>query len=253
MVEKGKITIAGIQLAPLGDMPAARRLDGALDQVKGADLVVLPELWNVGYFDFSSYRPKAEPLHSEMFVLLSHAAQKLGAFILGGSFIEQRDGRFYNTALLFDRRGEFIGAYRKRHLLGYKSKERELLTPGRKPLVIPTEIGTLGVAICYDLRFPDLFREMAAQGAEIFLVPAAWPIGRMEAWDALVRARAVENQAVVVACDMAGKGFLGRSMVVDPRGVVVARLGGGEGILTARVDLAELRAFRSDFSAWRER
>lgn len=253
MVEKGKITVAVIQLARSGDVSTARRLYVALGQVEGADLVVLPELWNVGYFDFSVYHDKAEPLHGETFARLSHVARELDAFILGGSFIEERDGRFYNTALLFNRDGEFIGAYRKRHLLRYKSKERELLTPGEKPLVVSTEIGTLGVAVCYDLRFPELFRAMAAQGVEIFLVPAAWPIGRMEAWDALVRARAVENQAVVAACDMAGKGFLGRSMVVDPRGVVVARLGGGEGILTTRVDLAKLRAFRSDFPAWRER
>ncbi len=253
MRQKEKITVALLQLAIPGAGPADRRLSAALTSVDNADLIVLPELWNVGYFDFAAYRDKAEPLRGSTFTLLQRIARDHAAFVLGGTFIEQQDGRLYNTALLFDRTGNLIGIYRKRHLLNYKSRERELLTPGDSPLVVPTEIGTLGTAICYDLRFPELFRDMAARGAEIFLVPAAWPIGRMEAWDALVRARAVENQAVVIACGVAGRGFLGRSMIVDPAGVVRAHLGGSPEVITSVIDLAQLRAFRDEFPAWRER
>ncbi len=251
MGQKEKITVVLVQLA--GNGSTISRLDAMLDQVRGADLVVLPELWNVGYFDFAAYQSKAEPVHGDTFSYLRRAARALGAFFLGGTFIERHDNRLYNTALLLDPHGELIGTYRKRHLLSYKSRERELLTPGDDTLVVATEIGTLGTAICYDLRFPELFRDMAAQGAEVFIIPAAWPLTRMEAWDALVRARAVENQAVVVACNGAGKGLLGRSMVVDPRGVPIARGGGGEEIITVQIDLGALRRFRHDFPAWQER
>lgn len=226
---------------------------GLLDRARGADLIVLPELWRIGYFDFSAWRKEAEPLYGKTFEFLRQAAQGLGAFILGGSFIEEEGGRYYNTAVFLDPSGKLLGKYRKRHLLSYRSKEREILTPGEKPLIVPTEIGTFGTAICYDLRFPELFREMAKEGTEVFIVPAAWPIGRMEAWEALTRARATENQAFLLGCDAAGKGLLGRSIAVDPQGVAITRLGGEEGIARAELDLVRMRAFREEFPAWQER
>lgn len=255
MVKMGqkKIRVALIQLGVHEGGVPWKRVEELFAQAEGADLIMLPELWPVGYFDFASYRKRAETLFGETFDLIKRAAQQIGAFILGGSFIETDGGRFYNTAILFDREGRLLGTYRKQHLLSYRSREREILTPGRDSLVVPTEIGTLGVAICYDLRFPELFRGMAAEGAEIFLVPAAWPIVRMEAWEALTRARAVENQAFLLGCNATGKGLLGRSAVVDPWGVTRARLGGEEGVLRAELDLILMRAFRDEFSAWRER
>jgi len=253
MGQKERIEVALVQVAVrAGEAPWARVAE-LLDRARGADLVVLPELWGIGYFDFSAWRERAEPLRGETFEFLSAAAQRLDAFILGGSFIEQDGGRYYNTAVFLDPGGRLLGRYRKRHLLSYRSKEREILTPGEEPLVVPTDIGTFGTAICYDLRFPELFRGMAEQGAEIFLVPAAWPIVRVEAWEALTRARATENQAYLLGCDAAGRGLLGRSVVVDPQGVAVAGLGGEEGVVRAELDLAGMRAFRKEFPAWRER
>ncbi len=253
MDRKERIEVALIQVAVrAGETPWAR-VAGLLDRARGADLIVLPELWGIGYFDFSAWRTRAEPLRGETFEFLSAAARRLDAFVLGGSFIEEEDGRYYNTAVFLDPSGHLLGRYRKRHLLSYRSKEREILTPGDGLLVVPTEIGTFGTAICYDLRFPELFREMAERGAEVFLVPAAWPIVRVEAWEALTRARATENQASLIGCNAAGKGLLGRSIVVDPQGVALARLGGEEGIVRAELDLAGLRAFREEFPAWRER
>jgi len=252
MERKDRIEVGLIQIATRNDDPwdAVERV---IDRVRGVDLIVFPELWNVGYFDFSMWIKRAEPLTGTTFMFLRDMARSLNAFVLGGSFVEKSNGRYYNTAIFIDPLGNLLGKYRKRHLLSYRSKEREILTPGVKPLVVATEIGTFGTAICYDLRFPELFREMAIQGTEVFLVPAAWPIVRMEAWEALTRARAVENQAFLLGCDVSGKGFLGRSVVVDPEGVVIGRLGGGEGVLRAELDLAKMRAFREEFSAWRER
>ena len=217
-----------------------------------ADLIVLPELWRHGAPDFSRSKERAESLSGETAVFLSERARELSAYIVGGSFIEREGDRYYNTSLLFDRRGELIGRYRKSHLLSYHSQERSVLCAGEEQPTFATLLARLGIAICYDLRFPELFATMAAAGVEVFVVPAAWPITRMEAWSALCHARAVENQGYVLACGATGSGLLGRSMVVDPTGVTVASLGGEEGILRTRIDLERLRGFREEFTAWRE-
>ena len=235
------------------DIRRLARVKRLLTAVEEADLVVLPELWRVGYFDFAAYTEKAESIDGDTVCFLSGAAKRLGAHLLGGSIVERRGENLHNTAVLFDPAGEQIGIYRKTHLLSYRSQERHLLTAGRQITVVESEIGRLGLAICYDLRFPELFRAMSAQGAEVFLVPAAWPAVRAEAWESLCRARAVENQAIVIACNATGKGLLGRSMVVDPWGVKTAALGAEEGILRANIDLETARAFREAFPAWRER
>jgi predicted amidohydrolase len=224
-----------------------------LDSARGADLVVLPELWRVGYFDFARYAAKAEPLGGETSSFLQERARTLRAFVLGGTIVEESDGKLYNTAILVDPQGERVVSYRKKHLLDYRSQERTLLCPGDVLEVVSTKVGILGLAICYDLRFPELFRTLAERGAEVVVVPAAWPASRQEAWDALSRARAVENQGYLLACNGTGKGLLGRSRVVDPWGVVVASLGERPGILEAELDLGALRLFRREFPAWRER
>jgi len=218
-----------------------------------ADLVVLPELWRWGHLDFSHHKEQAETLAGESAVFLGRQARELSAYVIGGSIIEREGDRYFNTSLLFDRRGKLIGRYRKSHLLAYRSQERDLLSCGDEAPIFATPLARLGVAICYDLRFPELFREMALAGAEVFIVPAAWPITRMEAWTALCHARAVENQAYVIACGATGGGLLGHSMVVDPWGVTVASLSGEEGMLHATLDLDRLHRYREEFTAWRER
>jgi predicted amidohydrolase len=258
MKESGQgkeIGVAVIQPALVEESDARRlaRVERLLGRVQGADLVLLPELWRVGYSDFSSYSRKAETLEGKTVSFLREVARKLGVYLLGGSIVERRGERLYNTAVLLDREGKLIGSYRKTHLLSYRSHERALLTPGEGGEVVKTEFGRLGIAICYDLRFPELFRGMSEQGAEVFLIPAAWPSVRMAAWEGLCRARAVENQGYTVACNAVGRGLLGRSMVVDPWGVKVAALGVREGVLRAEMDLEALRGFRDEFSAWRER
>lgn len=253
--QKNKIGVAAIQLEIVEEKDAQRlaRVKRLLEAVGKADLVLLPELWRVGYFDFAAYSKKAETLDEDTVSFLRLAAKKLAAYLLGGSIVERCGGRLYNTAVLFDPEGKLIATYRKSHLLGYRSQERDLLTPGETITVIRTKMGNLGIAICYDLRFPELFRAMSKEEAEIFLVPACWPAARLEAWESLCRARAAENQAAVVACNATGKGILGRSMVVDPWGVKIAALGDREEILQAEIDLVALRKFRKEFPAWRER
>ena len=253
--QRKTISVLAVQPAIIEEIDAQRlaRVERLLAEAEKADLVLLPELWRVGYSDFASYSKKAEPIDGNTVSFLSGAAKQLGAYLLGGSIVERRGETLHNTAVLFDPAGERIGVYRKTHLLSYHSQERDLLTAGRQITVVETEIGYLGLAICYDLRFPELFREMSTEGAEVFLIPAAWPAVRAEAWESLCPARAVENQAFVVACNATGRGLLGRSMIVDPWGVKTASLGGEEGILRANIDLETVREFREEFPAWRER
>lgn len=252
---KPRVDVALLQMK-VDDQVSTDRLQRVeellIQNASQADLVVLPELWRWGYPDFSHHQERAETTTGETAVFLSERAREVSAYLVGGSIIEQDNGRYFNTALLFDRRGELIGRYRKSHLLAYHSQERDLLSRGNDAPTFTTPFAQLGIAICYDLRFPELFAEMAVAGAEVFIVPAAWPITRMEAWTALCHARAVENQAYVVACGATGGGLLGRSMVVDPWGVTVAALGEEEEALRATLDLERLRKFRDEFPAWRE-
>jgi len=219
--QRKTISVAAVQPAMVEEIDAQRlaRVERLLAGVEKADMVLLPELWRVGYSNFPAYSKKAETIDGGTVSFLSGAAKHLGAYLLGGSIVERRGETLHNTAVLFDPTGERIEVYRKIHLLSYHSQERDLLTAGRQITVMETEIGHLGLAICYDLRFPELFREMSKDSAEVFLIPAAWPAVRAEAWESLCRARAVENQAFVIACNATGRGLLGRSMIVDPWGV----------------------------------
>lgn len=254
--QEQRMEVALLQLSVDEETDATRlqRVEKLLaGRASRADLVVLPELWRWGQHDLAHHKERAETRAGETAVFLSRQARELSAYVVGGSIIEQEGDRYFNTSLLFDRQGELIGRYRKSHLLAYRSQERDLLSRGNEALTFPTPLARLGIAICYDLRFPELFREMARAGTEVFVVPAAWPIARMEAWTALCHARAVENQAYVIACGGTGGGLLGRSMVVDPWGATAASLGGEEGVLRTTIDLGRLRKFRAEFPVWRER
>ena len=251
--EKIRVALVQSEIREESDSRRLASMASLLDGARGADLVLLPELWRVGYSDFGAYAAKAETIDGETGSLVREKARDLKAFVLGGTIVEKGDGKLYNTAILVDRHGELLTAYRKMHLLDYRSRERALLCPGDAVKVVPTELGVLGLAICYDLRFPELFRVLAERGAQIVLVPSAWPARRLEAWDALSRARAVENQGYLLACNGTGNGLLGRSRVVDPWGVVVASLGERPGVLHVELDLGALRRFREEFPAWRER
>jgi len=253
--QKERLNVALLQLMASDETYADRlhRVKRLLSKCSSdVDMVVLPELWRCGYANFSLYKERSETLPGETSVFLSRQARELSSYLVGGTIIERDEDRYFNTAPLFDRQGDLIGKYRKAHLLSYHSAERDLLSRGSATPTFATPIGKLGIAVCYDLRFPQVFSNMAAVGAEVFVVPAAWPITRMEAWTALCRARAVENQAYIIACDGTGGGLLGRSMVVDPWGVTVASLGGEEDVLHATIDLERLREYREDFTAWRE-
>ncbi|MFG3157844.1 nitrilase-related carbon-nitrogen hydrolase [Streptomyces sp. NPDC048219] len=231
------------------------------DQVvahRAADLVVLPELWATGYFRFDDYERTAEPLDGPLARSLSEAAGSAGVHLHAGSIIERGpDGRLYNTSLLFGPDGALLHHYRKVHLFGHDSRETALLSHGDELRACATAVGRLGLAACYDLRFPELFRVLADDGAEVFVVAAAWPAARIAHWRLLLQARALENQAWVLACNAAGRQggteLGGHSVAVDPWGRVVTEAGASATVLEAEFDPVGTAQARAAFPAFTDR
>jgi predicted amidohydrolase len=221
-----------------------------------ADLVVLPELWNTCAFDLPAARQGAQPMSGPLVTGLADLARELGVWIHGGSLAELTDESVrHNTCVLFDPEGELVATYRKIHLFGFAEGERTVMSGGDELVVVDTPLGTTGLATCYDLRFPELFRALTDVGATAFLVSSGWPLSRIEHWDVLTRARAIEDQAWVIACNEVGtqgaeKVVLGgHSVVIDPRGVVIAQAGESEEILYAEIDADEAGRWRAAFPA----
>jgi predicted amidohydrolase len=228
-----------------------------LETVPASDLLILPEIWATGFFSFHRYESESETLEGPTVDLFRKKAVELGCHILLGSLVERDGGRLYNTSILVDPRGDVLATYRKIHLFGYRSRERELLTPGKEIVVVNTPWGKAGLATCYDLRFPELFRKMVERGAKFFLIASAWPQVRLDAWVLFNRARAHENLAYLISCNCAGidagSRYAGHSMIVDPLGKVISEGGDQEEWVSAEIDPDLVDSVRRDFSALHDR
>ena len=251
--------VASLQLEINDEQTKTDRIQYALNEmekVRDAQLILLPEIWNTGYFAFDRYQEESEALDGPTVRAVSEKAREINSYVFAGSFVENSGGKLYNTSVMLDPRGEIIATYRKMHLFGYGSKEQELLTPGEE-VVVETELGVLGFSTCYDLRFPELYRAMMKKGAEIFLVTSGWPFPRWANWVALNQVRALENICYLVSCNCAGtnrgKQFLGHSMVVDPWGVVRAFSADEPCIVTSDIDPSRVHEIRSKFSQLQDR
>jgi predicted amidohydrolase len=220
-------------------------------------LVLLPEIWGTGFFNFENYSKESEELQGQTYSALAPWAQKLGSYILTGSFVEKEGKDLFNTSLLINPGGNIAARYRKIHLFGYRSREPEVLTPGSDITVTATEFGVWGITTCYDLRFPELYRKMVDKGAEGFLVVAAWPLPRLEHWSLFNKARAVENQCYLISCNCAGSHggvtFGGHSMAVDPWGDCIASAGEKEAVVWAEIDPGEVKKNRQSFPMLKDR
>lgn len=254
------MNIASVQLQINDTDTAADRLkmaDAQLDRLKGTDLILLPEIWMTGYNTFDRYTKEAEPLNGPFVTHFAQKARELNAYLFAGSFVEQSGGHFYNTSVLFNRQGRLIGSYRKIHLFTYGSREGELLTRGTDPVVVETEFAKVGLATCYDLRFPEQFRKELDLGATMFLITSAWPLARLAHWQLFNAARAVENQCFLISCNCVGtnQGVVlgGHSRVVDPWGRVLATGDEHASIVTAKIDPASVSRIREDFPQLRHR
>jgi predicted amidohydrolase len=224
---------------------------------KGADLVLLPEKWNaIGSTE--TLVANAEPLEGgETVTAMAGWAAQHGITLVGGSITERREGRekLSNTSCVFDPSGELVAVYRKIHMFdvdvgGHSYRESDAEEPGDETVVCDVEGWKLGLTVCYDLRFPELYRILAVEGAEVVTVPAAFTLytGK-DHWELLLRARAVENQCFVVASNEwgaieGGKAAYGRSMIVDPWGVVLAQAPDEDTVVSAELDRRRLRQVR---------
>ena len=252
--------VALIQLDVNDSETVAERVERAGKIVEGlvdVDLAVLPELWHVGAFDLDAARENAEPMDGLVVTRMRAAAAKARIWLHTGSFAELSGGHRYNTSVVLDPTGDVMATYRKQHLFGWEDGEPSVMTAGDTLVVLPTPLGATGLATCYDLRFPELYRRLVDSGTETFLMASGWPSARIEHWSVLARARAIENQAWVVACNAAGTHggvqMGGRSVVVDPRGTVVAEAGIDGGILYADVDPALVHEWRRAFPVLADR
>ncbi len=246
-----KIKLALAQLALAEGAVAAnwRAAKAALDQAGagGADLVVLPELWQTGY----AYRqlPALARETPASLHRVGELAKKYGYFV-AGSWAErdEEDGLLYNTAYLIGPDAKVRARYRKVHLFGPMREDRHFAA-GRAVCVAKLGIGTIGVALCYDLRFPELARKMALRGAELLVYPSQWPQVRLGHFHTLLAARAIENQLFVAGVNRSGRSaavqFGGGSTVIGPRGEVLAQLGEEQGFLEAELDLDQVAAARA--------
>ncbi|CBG71573.1 MULTISPECIES: carbon-nitrogen family hydrolase [Streptomyces] len=235
-----------------------RRVASLVREQAGADLVVLPELWTTGAFAFESFTTAAEPLEGPTYEAMAKAASDAGVWLHAGSIPERDpDGPLYNTSLVFSPSGDLAAAYRKIHRFGFDQGEAVLMGAGSELVTLRLPGTTLGIATCYDLRFPELFRGLVDAGAETFVLSAGWPERRRAHWTLLARARAVENQAYVLACGTAGThagvAQAGHSIVVDPWGEVLAEAGPDEEVLTVEFDPAKVAATREQFPALKDR
>jgi predicted amidohydrolase len=217
----------------------------------GADLIVTPELLNVGYdLDRIGRNPDglAESLDGPTVTLARSLAHECGATIVVG-LLERAGDRLHDSAVIVDASGA-VATYRKSHLY---PPERASFAAGDRLLLVPTSSGRLGVMICFEHAFPEIATALALEGAEILTIPSAVPFGYEHLLTLRTRARAQDNQLFVVACNLAGNGFCGGSLIVDPRGEVLARAGTGEETIRATIDLETIEREREREPALRLR
>jgi predicted amidohydrolase len=221
---------------------------------RGSHLIVFPELWSTGYA-LDQSRELAAQLNVGIFATVATLATENRISIVG-SLLEKRGLEVSNSASFFAPNGRLMGVYRKIHLFRLMEEDR-WLQPGSAPLLIELPWGTTGIAICYDLRFPELFRRYAVQGAKMIIVPAEWPIERVDHWRTLLQARAIENQCYIVATNSVGqtgdKVFAGHSMIVDPWGKIVMEVGETPTLATAEIDIDYVDVVRIKIPVFEDR
>lgn len=222
---------------------------------QAVDVIVLPEMWNTGYAltrlaafaDFEGERTEK---------LLSQLARKFKVNIVGGSVAVARDGNYYNEMLVLNRQGALISRYDKVHRFGLMAED-QYITAGATPNVFSIDdVSAMGV-ICYDIRFPEWLRRQASQGPQVIFVSAEWPTMRLAQWRILLQARAIENQAFVVAVNRVGSDpdndFGGQSLVIDPLGKILAEAADHPQIMTAKLDLSQVKQVRGTMPVFADR
>jgi predicted amidohydrolase len=264
-----QVAIAAVQFNPRDDKVA--NIDKALSLIdqaasSGARLIVLPEIWTY-MGDPDRNWDNAEPIPGDLTNRLAERARRHSIYLHSGTFQERVEGdeRVRNTTVVFDPNGEIVATYRKIHMFDVTIdgmatyEESATVAPGEEIVTFSLDGVTVGLATCYDVRFPELFRILALRGSEVILLPAAFTMmtGK-DHWEVLIRARAIENGVYMVAAaqygpNLPGKWCYGRSMIVDPWGTVVATAPDMESVITAVVDRNHIQSIRRQVPSLRNR
>lgn len=223
---------------------------------KAIHFICLPELFSYLPDPDDSYEnlgEVAEKIGGPTTKMLTGYAKKIGAYIVTGSFLERRANRHFNTSLVISPEGKILAEYRKIHLFDIREyKESTFFNPGNQISTLDTKYGRIGLTICYDLRFPELFRTLVLKGAELIFCPAAFPIAGQspgeDHWQILTKAAALQNMIYLVAVNQIGYRrpfyYFGRSTVIDPWGIEIAKAPNKECVFYAEIDMDYLREMR---------
>ena len=218
-----------------------------------SDIILLPELWSSGY-DYEHFTQLAATTPT-MLEGLAKIARTRNSY-LGGSLVEADNGSFYNTFFLIDPQGDRLTAYRKIHLFSLMDEDRHF-APGQEPCLVEVYGQTVGLMTCYDIRFPELSRGLALRGAQLLLVCAQWPRPRTAHWRTLLKARAIENQLFVAACNRIGRGdehvYPGSSTVFDPWGETTLNAPQRQGAFSTTIDFAKVKEVRRTINCFNDR
>jgi predicted amidohydrolase len=265
-----KIRVAGIQMGAVGSKEQnVEKAEEMLEQLLALDLrpqfVCLPEMFSYTpdlKDEFEAIDKVAEEIDGPIQRMFSAYARKLEAHIITGSYIQKRDGKHYNTSLLIAPDGDVMANYSKTHLFDTPDfKESWFITPGDRFVAVDTPCCRIGMIICYDIRFPELLRTLALEGAELIFCPAAFPIAGLspgsDHWETLTRAAALQNMVYLVAVNQIGFKspfyYFGRSVIVDPWGIELAKAANKECIISAELDLDYLRQMRKERDVYAHR
>lgn len=237
-----------------GDIEAnIKNVNHLLDESgnSSADLIILPELWAVGW-DCPNFKNYAENIeNSKVIEFLKSIAQKYNSNVIGGSSILKKNNEnIRNTSVILSRNAEVISYYDKFHLFSLRGQsEGNYLEEGTTPVIVKTDIGNIGISTCYDIRFPEMFRLYAFNNTDLMVNMAAWPLPFIEEYKVLSRARAIENQTYFISASLTGRinedfSFGGNSMIIDYQGNVINKLEREEKVLTSFIDLGKMKEYR---------
>ncbi|MDI6643778.1 MAG: carbon-nitrogen hydrolase family protein [Methanobacteriaceae archaeon] len=266
MIEKIKIAVCQMKVVDNKE----KNIENAVNMIKEAainlsNIIILPEMFNCPYDNqkFLEYAEKRS--NSKTLKYISRTARNYGVYIVAGSIPESYKNNIYNSSFTFNNHGQIVAVHRKLHLFDIEIpgsiifKESDTLSAGDNLTVFDSEYGKIGVAICYDMRFPEIFRLMAVDGAELIVVPGAFNMKTgPDHWEVLIRSRAVDNQVFMVAASPARNEELsyvayGNSMIVNPWGDVLARAGSHEEMIYADIELSELEKVRRELPLLKNR
>ena len=253
-----KISVLQMNIC-LGDLPAnietlRRLMEDAMQELP--DVVLLPELWNIGFYP-QPVAKHARGSEKESCRVLEELAKQYHVNIVGGTIATTSAKGIYNTCYVFNREGELIASYDKTHLFS-PMEEDEDFCPGDRLVVFSLDSFRCAVAICYDIRFPELIRRLALEDIDVLFLAAAWPMERLIHWQTLIRARAIENQIFLVAANGAGTfpggmHLAGHSAIIDPWGEILAEAPEGEAVLHANLKPAIRQQIRESINVFADR